>query len=81
MPKGLSPVTSAEAAGRKVSAEIQAQSVPAPDPIAVIDRLRIFEVRGLAVVLDSDLAAVYGVSTGNFNKAVRRNRDRFRLPT
>ena len=45
--------------------------------VAVIDRLRIFEVRGQAVVLDSQLATVYGVSTGNFNQAVARNRERF----
>jgi hypothetical protein len=46
-------------------------------PLSVMDSLRILKVRGQAVVLDSDLAAVYGVSTGNFNKAIRRNRDRF----
>lgn len=45
--------------------------------MAVLDRLRIFEVRGQAVVLDSDLAAVYGVSTRDFNKAIKRNRERF----
>ena len=28
-------------------------------------------------MLDSDLAALYGVTTGNLNKAVARNRDRF----
>jgi hypothetical protein len=47
------------------------------DRVAVIDRLRIFEMRGQTVVLDSDLAAVYGVTTGNFNKAVGRNLERF----
>src|SRR4051812_13664893 len=45
--------------------------------LQVIDRLRIFQVRGRAVVLDSDLAAIYGVTTGNFNKAVRRKLSRF----
>jgi hypothetical protein len=34
-------------------------------------------LRGQKVILDSDLAALYGVTTGNFNKAVARNRDRF----
>ena len=29
-------------------------------------------VRGQRVVLDRDLAALYGVTTGNLNKAVRR---------
>ena len=34
-------------------------------------------VRGQKVMLDSDLAALYAVTTGNLNKAVARNRDRF----
>jgi hypothetical protein len=34
-------------------------------------------IRGHRVLLDRDLAAMYGVSTGNLNKAVRRNLDRF----
>jgi hypothetical protein len=38
---------------------------------------RIYTVRGQRVMLDSDLAAVYGVTTFNLNKAVRRNTDRF----
>jgi hypothetical protein len=42
-----------------------------------MDRLRIFQVREQAVVLDSDLAAIYGVQTKAFNRAVRRNLDRF----
>ena len=34
-------------------------------------------IRDQKVLLDSDLAALYGVTTGNLNKAVSRNRDRF----
>jgi Cu/Ag efflux pump CusA len=34
-------------------------------------------VRGERVLLDFDLARLYGVTTGNLNKAVRRNHDRF----
>ncbi len=34
-------------------------------------------IRGQRVMLDRDLAAMYGVSTGNLNKAVRRNLSRF----
>src|SRR5205814_3203968 len=36
-------------------------------------------LRGQKAMLDSDLAALYGVTTGNLNKAVARNRDRFPL--
>ncbi|SRR6266403_1860133 len=34
-------------------------------------------IRGHKVLLDSDLATLYGVTTGNLNKAVKRNADRF----
>ncbi len=38
---------------------------------------KIYTIRGLKVMLDRDLAALYGVTTGNLNKAVKRNLDRF----
>lgn len=41
-----------------------------------IERL-IYFVRGQPVMLDSDLAKLYGVTTFNLNKAVRRNPGRF----
>ncbi len=34
-------------------------------------------IRGEKVILDSDLAALYGVSTSRFNEQVTRNRSRF----
>src|SRR5438128_8235285 len=34
-------------------------------------------IRGQKVLLDFDLAILYGVTTGNLNKAVKRNADRF----
>ena len=34
-------------------------------------------IRGQKVLLDSDLAALYGVQTKNLNKAVKRNAERF----
>ena len=37
----------------------------------------ILVVRGEKMMLDSDLAAPYGVTIGNLNKAVSRNRGRF----
>src|SRR5947207_15605777 len=37
----------------------------------------IFVLRGHRVILDRDLAAIYGVSTGRLNEAVKRNADRF----
>jgi len=37
----------------------------------------IFVVRGQKVMLDSDLAALYGVPTGHLNRAVKRNARRF----
>ena len=38
---------------------------------------KIYEIRGQRVMLDRDLAELYGVSTGNLNKAVKRNIERF----
>jgi hypothetical protein len=35
------------------------------------------EVRGQKVILDTDLARIYGVPTFRFNEAIKRNRDRF----
>ena len=43
-----------------------------PDASEVIVR-----VRGRAVILDSDLAKLYGVETKRLNEQVRRNQDRF----
>ena len=37
----------------------------------------IYEVRGVKVMLDKDLAELYHVTTGNLNKAVKRNIKRF----
>lgn len=37
----------------------------------------ILAIRGQRVILDSDLARLYGVSTSQFNQAVKRNLDRF----
>jgi hypothetical protein len=45
-------------------------------PVERIERL-IYLVRGQKVMLDSDLAGIYGVTTGRLNEQVRRNRDRF----
>ena len=38
---------------------------------------RIFIVRGQKVILDADLADLYGVETRRLNEQVRRNRARF----
>ncbi len=37
----------------------------------------ILTIRGQKVILDHDLAALYGVPTFRFNEAVKRNRKRF----
>ncbi len=43
---------------------------------AVVEGL-IFIIRGHRVILDSDLARIYGVQTKRLNEQVRRNKDRF----
>jgi hypothetical protein len=47
-----------------------------PVPVQTIER-RICLVRGVKVMLDSDLAELYQVPTKVLNQAVSRNRDRF----
>lgn len=37
----------------------------------------IYDIRGQKVMLDYDLASIYGVKTGSMNQAVKRNMDRF----
>ena len=49
------------------------ETLPEPLPIDA----RIYRIRNHSVMLDSDLAELYGVVTGNLNKAVDRNPDRF----
>jgi hypothetical protein len=45
-------------------------------PLESIER-RILMLRGLRVMLDADLAVIYGISTKRLNEQVRRNIDRF----
>jgi len=47
-------------------------------PVEIIQS-KIYLIRGQKVMLDRDLAELYGVLTRNLNKAVRRNLDRFPL--
>lgn len=44
--------------------------------LAEIER-RIYSIRGVRVILDSDLASLYGVPTKRVNEQLRRNRKRF----
>ena len=45
-------------------------------PIEIIER-KIYLIRGVKVMLDSDLAKLYEVKTFNLNKTVKRNINRF----
>ncbi len=45
-------------------------------PIEVVEQ-KIFMIRGHKVMIDRDLANLYGVETRVLNQAVRRNIDRF----
>jgi hypothetical protein len=45
-------------------------------PVERIER-RIYQIRGQKVMLDNDLAKLYGVSTGRLNEQVKRNLKRF----
>jgi hypothetical protein len=45
-------------------------------PTEKIDRAILF-IRGQKIMLDSDLAEIYGVKTSRLNEQVKRNKDRF----
>jgi hypothetical protein len=45
-------------------------------PVDSVER-SIIEIRGVRVILDADLAALYGVETKRLNEQMKRNRDRF----
>jgi DNA-binding PadR family transcriptional regulator len=49
------------------------KTTPQPENLAQL----VFLVRGEKVILDADLAVLYGVETGALNRAVKRNIDRF----
>ncbi|HEY2625663.1 MAG TPA: ORF6N domain-containing protein [Candidatus Udaeobacter sp.] len=53
--------------------------MPKPSTKLTTDQLGqlIYEVRGERVMLDSDLASIYGVETKTLKRAVKRNLDRF----
>ena len=66
-------VTDATDAGRAVTA--------AKPDLSLIDenllKSRIHTIRGVKVLLDADLAEIYGYSTSRFNEQVKYNIDRF----
>jgi hypothetical protein len=59
-----------------MSKESEESTTPELLPIEIIER-RILLIRGHKVMLDSHLAELYQVTTGNLNLAVRRNNGRF----
>jgi hypothetical protein len=46
------------------------------DPTGIIES-RILTIRGCRVIMDRDLAEIYGVTTKRLNEQVRRNREKF----
>lgn len=38
---------------------------------------KIYQIRGVSVMIDKDLALLYGVQTKQLNRAVKRNIERF----
>ena len=57
---------------------LRMNDITIPEPVASdAIRSRIFTIRGVQVMLDRDLAELYGVTTGALNQAVKRNKQRF----
>ena len=57
------------------------KSTPAPTPSKTLNEKHLAQlvhwIRGEKVLLDADLATLYGVETGALNRAVKRNANRF----
>jgi hypothetical protein len=73
-PSGTSARSSTEAPAVRMPTRMTEDKSLAP--AGSIERL-IYLIRGQKVMLDSDLAEIYGVSTHRLNEQVQRNRDRF----
>jgi hypothetical protein len=58
---------------KKIKPKKSSQPDPAMEPLAPM----ISVIRGQRVILDADLARIYGVPTFRFNEAFKRNRHRF----
>jgi hypothetical protein len=71
------PVESVHHKGRRK--RIPAATLPERKAVVPVERIErsILLIRGHKVMLDRDLAPMYGVTTGNLNKAVSRNLGRF----
>ena len=65
--------------GRKQKTEVGTVAIPAHDgAISYLDvEQRIVCIRDMSVIIDVDVAALYGVETKHVNQAVRNNRDKF----
>lgn len=69
-------VTKKTSAKKVPSKQSLVKAYPLTVSVEIIER-RIYLVRGRKVMLDSDLAELYEVPTGNINRAVKRNANRF----
>jgi ORF6N domain-containing protein len=60
----------------RIVSSLVAKKTKSPVTVEQIDGM-IRTLRGTRVILDSDLAKIYGVPTFRFNEAIKRNRHRF----
>ena len=62
-----------------MSSKVTAKKIEQPDVVYAVEALasRILFIRGIKVMVDTDLAELYGVETKTLNQAVKRNIDRF----
>lgn len=66
----------AQSTRKRAKQEDLPETAAALVPVERVER-RIYLIRGEKVILDADLAELYGVTTKRLNEQVRRNRDRF----
>jgi hypothetical protein len=79
-PGSLSPGSLVEAASATIAVGAKPEThMPEKRTVILVDQIEplIVDVRGHKVLMDRDLAALYGVAIGRLNEQVRRNRARF----
>ena len=66
---------------KDVAASVAGAVAPKKPEFSLIDedllKSRIYTIRGVKVMLDADLAEIYGYSTKDFNRQVKNNIERF----
>ena len=63
--------------GEKKETELTNTEISVIEVTEELLREKLYEIRGVKVMLDADLAEIYGYTTKALNQQVKNNKDRF----